>query len=82
MAAEASRRERSSDVNAVNREGDTGLFGAANTGAITTAQFLVDTGAKVNVKNTRGETPLMITAGKGPACFARWVLTNRGRRVR
>ena len=54
------------DVNAVNREGDTALYGAAYTGAATIAQFLADQGAKVNVTNNRGETPLMITEGKGP----------------
>jgi ankyrin repeat protein len=58
--------ELGNDVHAVNREGDTALFGAAYTGAITIAQLLVDAGARVNVKNNRGETPLMITEGKGP----------------
>lgn len=53
------------DVNAVNANGYTALHGASLMGANPIVQFLVENGAKVNVKNKRGETPLMIAEGKG-----------------
>lgn len=55
--------ERGGDVNAVNAAGDTALHGAAAMGVDTIVQVLVDEGAKLNVKNKRGWTPLIIAEG-------------------
>jgi len=54
------------DVNAADAAGETALHGAAyrgNNGALTLIQFLVDKGAKLNVKNAYGWTPLAIAEG-------------------
>ena len=71
-------RPRGVDVNAVNECpdppniqgnilayvcGETALHGTAYTGSNTVAQFLVDKGAKVSVKNRRGQTPLTMAEG-------------------
>jgi ankyrin repeat protein len=48
------------DVNAANAIGQTALHAAGFNDAVSIAQELVDHGAKINVKNKRGETPLMI----------------------
>ncbi len=60
------------DVNAANQAGDTAVHVAAALGHDTVVQFLVDRGALVNVKNTRGITPLLAamfgsTTGRGRA---------------
>jgi ankyrin repeat protein len=54
-----------SDVNAVNRAGDTAVHSAAALGLDTVVQLLADKGADVNVKNKRGLTPLAVLNGKG-----------------
>jgi len=46
------------DVNAANDAGDTALHGAASVRSNILVQFLVDQGARVNVKNRKEETPL------------------------
>jgi ankyrin repeat protein len=48
------------DIHAANDAGETALHGAAHIRSDAVVQFLVDQGAAVNVKNKRGETPLMI----------------------
>jgi uncharacterized protein len=58
------------DVNAASQSGDSALHLAASLGHDTVVQFLVEHGARVNVKNKRGMTPLMAamfgsTAGRG-----------------
>jgi ankyrin repeat protein len=58
------------DVNAASQTGDTALHVAAALGHDTVVQFLVEHGASVNVKNTRGITPLLAamfgsTVGRG-----------------
>ena len=63
--------ELGGDVNAPNAAGETALHGAAHIRADPLVQFLVDKGAALNVKNRRGETPLMIAertvaAGSAP----------------
>jgi ankyrin repeat protein len=63
--------ELGGDVNAVNAAGETALHGAAHIRSDAIVQFLVDKGAAVDVKNKRGETPLMIAertvaAGSAP----------------
>ena len=52
------------DLTQTTTRGDTALHGAANRGADTIVQFLVDHGAKVDVKNKQGYTPLDIALGK------------------
>jgi ankyrin repeat protein len=47
-----------SDVNSVNRNGDSALHLAATQGLVTVVQFLADYGAALDVKNKRGLTPL------------------------
>ena len=53
------------DVNAVTDRGDTPLHGAAMRGADTIIPFLVEHGAKLDVKNKQNLTPLDIASGKG-----------------
>lgn len=51
------------DVNAVNGDGDTALHGIAFNGLDSIAQLVLDRGAKVNVKNNDGVTPLRVAEG-------------------
>jgi uncharacterized protein len=56
--------ELGADVNAVNKNGDTALHGAAwRHFADSIVQFLVDHGANMDAKNKRGWTPLVIAEG-------------------
>jgi len=52
------------DLSQASTRGDTALHGAANRGADTIVQFLVDHGAKLDAKNKQGFTPLDIALGK------------------
>ena len=52
------------DVNAVNRDGDTALHGAAWRGANAIILRLVEEGAALHVENRRGFTPLRIANGE------------------
>ena len=56
--------ELGGDVNAANAAGDTPLHGAASRGFNTVVEFLAQRGAKLDVKNKRGQTPLAMTAGQ------------------
>jgi len=53
------------DVNAINDKGNTALHGAAVRGANQIVQFLFDNGAKLDVKNKTGRTPLDLALGVG-----------------
>ena len=55
--------ERGANVNAVNTIGETPLHGAAFRGVNAIAEYLVDKGAKLDTKDTRGWTPLFIANG-------------------
>ena len=55
--------ELGGEVNAANRNGLTAMHGAASTGAGGIIQFLVDRGARLDVRDKFGETPLSIAAG-------------------
>jgi uncharacterized protein len=46
------------DVNAIDLQGDTALHGAAQKGYDQVVQFLVDHGAKLDIKDKKGRTPL------------------------
>jgi len=50
------------DVNAVNKNGLTAMHGAAYTGSNAIVQFLADHGARLDVQDKFGETPLSIAA--------------------
>jgi uncharacterized protein len=56
-----------SDINAVNKAGDTAVHGAASLGFDAVVQLLADKGADLNVKNKRGLTPLatLTKGGRG-----------------
>jgi ankyrin repeat protein len=51
------------DVNAVDKNGDTALHGAALRGADATVKLLVEAGARLDVKNTLGHTPWRVAEG-------------------
>jgi len=55
--------EWGNDVNAVNDEGYTALHGAAFRGANDVVQFLVEHGAKMDVKNKEGRMPVNMAEG-------------------
>src|SRR5262245_5974043 len=53
------------DVNAADEDGDTALHRAARMRSNPVVQLLVDRGAKLDIKNSFGETPLMAALGTG-----------------
>ena len=55
--------ELGNDVNAVNSDKETALHGAAYRGVNPVVQYLVDKGAKLDAKDLRGWTPLLIANG-------------------
>jgi len=57
--------ENGANVNATNDRGDTAMHGAAGRGANLLVQFLADHGAKLDVKNKQGRTPLDVALGIG-----------------
>jgi len=52
-----------SDINAVNDDGGTALHGAAFRGVNEIVQLFVDRGARLDVRNKEGFTPLMVANG-------------------
>ena len=52
--------ELGGEINAVNDSGNAALHGAAHTKANTIITFLAGNGADLNLRNKRGQTPLMI----------------------
>jgi ankyrin repeat protein len=52
------------DINAVNERGQTALHGAAYNGSNSMVQLLVDHGARLDVADTSGKTPLAVADGK------------------
>jgi ankyrin repeat protein len=52
------------DVRQANNRGETALHGAADRGADSIVQYLVDRGSELNVKSKQGFTPLDVAMGK------------------
>lgn len=67
--------ELGADVNAANTFGLTALHGAAYTGSDAIIRFLVEKGAKVNVTDSAGQTPLTIAEAIKPPGLKRNELT-------
>ena len=64
LAAVRIALEAGGDVNAIDREGETALHGAVyRGGAIPVIQFLIDKGARLDVVNKKGWTPLTAADG-------------------
>ena len=57
--------ELGADVNAVNARGRSALYGAAHIRSDAIVKLLVDRGARVNLEDDRGITPLMVAEGGG-----------------
>lgn len=55
--------ERGADVNASNSLGLTSMHGAANRGWVSVIQILADHGAKLDVKDNAGRTPMIFAQG-------------------
>ena len=55
-----------SDVNAVNPAGDTALHIASAQGFDTVVRLLAERGADLNIRNSKGQTPLGALLGRGP----------------
>ena len=55
--------ELGGDVNVINHNGLTAMHGAAYTGADEIVRYLAEKGARLDVKDKFGETPLSIAAG-------------------
>lgn len=65
LAALSLLLEAGADINQSNAGGDTALHGAAAAGLTKVIQFLADRGAKLDVKNKAGQTPLSLTIPRG-----------------
>ncbi|MBI4473314.1 MAG: ankyrin repeat domain-containing protein [Acidobacteria bacterium] len=55
--------EKGADVNAVNEQGFRAIHGAANRGFDEMIQLLADHGAKLDVKDSQGRTPITFAEG-------------------
>jgi len=63
--------EQRIDIDATNRNGDTALHAAALIGYEPVVKLLAEKGAKLNVKNSRGLTPLSALANRREAAVLR-----------
>ena len=59
--------ELGADVNAIDEDGNTALHHVVDKGFNSVVEVLVSAGAKLDVKNTRGLTPLAELSRRGPA---------------
>jgi len=64
LAAVAAALDLGCDVNAVNQAGNSALHIAALRGYNTIVKLLLEKGARIDIKNKRGQTPLTITPGE------------------
>jgi ankyrin repeat protein len=65
LSAVAAAVSLGADVNAVNPAGETALHFVASNGYDSVVQFLADHGARLSVKNQRGQTPLTLALTAG-----------------
>jgi len=72
--------EHGVDINAFNANGTTALHNAVNRGSLKIVQFLADQGAKLDLKDKQGRTPLDIALGVGGAAGRRGGGGNRAGR--
>jgi ankyrin repeat protein len=63
--------EHGVDLNAFNTNGQTALHGASARGANSVVQYLADNGAKLDMKDKQGRTPLDVALGVGGAAGRR-----------
>ena len=68
------RREKRSNVNDLDKWEDTALIHALANGHFETCQELLDKGAKINLQNSKGHTPLIICAHFGRLEQVKWLL--------
>jgi len=59
--------DRGVDINAFNTNGTTAIHSAVQRGAEKVVKYLADNGAKLDMKNKQGRTPLDIAMGVGAA---------------
>jgi hypothetical protein len=59
--------DRGVDINAFNTNGATAIHSAVQRGAQKVVKYLADHGAKLDMKNKQGRTPLDIAMGVGAA---------------
>jgi ankyrin repeat protein len=64
LAATKVALQLGANVNAVNDQGNTALHGAAPKGFDSVIQLLGENGARPDVKNKRGQTPLAMIEGR------------------
>lgn len=57
--------ENGVDINAFNDRGETALHGAAGRGADAVVRFLVEQGARLDLQDKQGRTPLDVALGAG-----------------
>jgi ankyrin repeat protein len=71
--------DRGVDINAFNTSGTTAVHSAVQRGALKVVKFLGEHGAKLDMKNKQGRTPLDIALGVGAAPGGRGGGGGRGR---
>ena len=71
--------ERGVDINAFNTNGTTAVHAAVQRGAEKLVKYLAENGAKLDMKNKQGRTPLDIAQGVGAAGAGRGGGGGRGR---
>ena len=66
------------EIDAANQNGDTALHAAALMGYDRAVKLLADKGAKLNVRNNRGLTPLGTLTGRGQAAAPPTTVASQG----
>jgi ankyrin repeat protein len=65
------------DVNALGNSGMALLHAAAENGSVDSARILLDSGARVDVRSSNGETPLLIAAEAGDQKMVEFLLNSK-----
>lgn len=66
------------NINAVDARGNTALMYASSANSSTCVDYLIKNGADVNIRNTDGETALLIACIKNGFCSSAFVLVKSG----